>query len=476
MKFWQKAFLCIIIAFLIAFDISTYLLVNKSYSLSLKNEYATAESECYIIKKSLHDRISDISDLYTALNKDNLKIYMTPYGDYYKNQEIYMQLYQNNALVYSNYYHELDEFSDYDIGPNKKSIETREVDGISYLYITSYLDEPYSNLKFVYIKDIQTLEDSRNEMIKYSVIISIIVSIVLSIFIIGMLLKLTAPIRKLNKTAEEIANGQYQKRAEVKSKDEIGEFIYNFNTMAASVQTHIQKLSELTEEKQRFINNLAHEMRTPLTAITGYSEFLKYANCNHEESGKAIDYIIHQSERMKNMMGKLMELANINNGNINFNTINISEIIENVVNTLTQNINQKDIHVKLEFERINFLGDADLIESLVLNIMENAIRALANDGEIEVKTYGNEKELILSISDNGMGISERELQKIYEPFYTVDKSRSRSYGGAGLGLALCNQICGLHHAQMSISSKPNIGTKVEIRFTTLLQPDDNSKI
>ncbi|TGE39151.1 HAMP domain-containing histidine kinase [Desulfosporosinus fructosivorans] len=476
MKFWQKAFLCIIIVFLIGFDVATYLLVQKSYTLNTGNVYATAQNERYIIQKSLYDRISDISDLYTELNPDNLKMYINPYGDYYKNQNIYMELYRDDTLVYSNFNQASDERPELNIDPDEKSTVARVIDNVSYLFVTGYLDEPYSNLKFVYIKDIQDLTDYKHEMIRYAVMISIIVSLFLSVLIIGMLLKLTRPIRKLNKTAEEIANGHYQKRVEVKSRDEIGEFAHNFNAMADSVEVHIQKLFDLTEERQRFINNLAHEMRTPITAIMGYGEFLKCANCSPEESVKALDYIIQQSERMKNMTAKLMDLACLNNGNIKFETVNFQEILENIEQTLSQNIEKKKIHIKKDLQRTELQGDKDLLESLILNIMENAVRALPVGGEIEVKTYGDENELILSIADNGIGMKEGELGKVLEPFYRVDKSRSRVNGGAGLGLALSKQICDLHHAEMNMSSKPEMGTKVEIKFTTLLQSDDNSEI
>ncbi len=297
MKFWQKAFLCIIIVFLIGFDVTTFLIVGKSYSLSLENKYATAENERRVIQKSLFDRISGIAGLYTELNADNLKIYISPYGDYYKNQDTYMELYQNGALVYSNFHNNLDGRPELVIRPGEKSTVIRNVGGVSYLFISGYMDEPFSDLKFVFIKDIQDLVEYKSDMINYAVIISIIVSLFLSASIIGMLLRLTAPVWKLNKTAKEIAGGHYQKRVKVKSNDEIGEFACTFNSMADSVETHIQKLTELTEERQRFINNLAHEMRTPITAIKGYGEFLKCANYSKDEKVTAIDYIIHQSER-----------------------------------------------------------------------------------------------------------------------------------------------------------------------------------
>ncbi len=179
---------------------------------------------------------------------------------------------------------------------------------------------------------------------------------------------------------------------------------------------------------------------------------------------------------MKNLTGKLMDMACLSNGKIHLEKIDLQEIIEKVEQTLTQDINEKAIQVNKDLQSTEIQGDRDLIESLLSNIMENAIRFLPAGGKIEVKSYSDAKELALSISDNGIGMEEAELQKITEPFYRVDQSRSRAYGGAGLGLALCKQICDLHHAQINISSRANIGTKIEIRFTTLLQHNDDSEI
>lgn len=366
-----------------------------------------------------------------------------------------------------------------DIDQGEKSTIAREVDGVLYYFVTGYLEEPYSNMKFVYIKNIQDLADYKTQMIRHAEIIGTIVSVILSILILLLLLKLTRPIRKLNQMTEEIAGGNYQKRAHINGKDEIGEFAGNFNAMVDSVQAHIQKLSDITEERQRFIDNLAHEMRTPITAIMGYGEFLKYANYTPEEGVRAIDYIIHQSERMKSMAYKLMDLARLNNSEIVPQTVDLRDVLAYVESTLEQNIKEKHVQVEKDIQVILMDGDKDLIEALLLNIMENALRALPNGGKIEVKTHREGEGFMLSIADNGTGIRKVDISKVFEPFYRADKSRSRAYGGAGLGLALCKQICDLHHARMEVFSQPDVGTTITIKFpkfTTLPQLHDDSEI
>lgn len=476
MKFWQKAYICIILVFLIGFDVTVFLIIDKSYSLSMQEKYSTAENERHVIQASLQSRISGASDLYRKINAKNLKMYIAPYGDYYASQNIHMELYYGDDIVYSNFPYAMKARPELDIGKGEKSTISREVDGVHYYFVTGYLEEPHSNIKFVYIKNVQDLADYKAQMIRHAVIIGTIISVFLSVLLLFLLLRLTRPIRKLNQITEEIAGGNYQQRACIKSKDEIGEFAGNFNAMADSVQAHIQKLSDMTEERQRFIDNLAHEMRTPITAIMGYGEFLKYANYTPEEGVKAIDYIIHQSERMKNMARKLMDLARLNNTEIASQVIDLRDTLAYVESTLEHNTREKHVQVEKDLQVIFLEGDRDLMESLILNITENALRALPENGKIEVKTYPEGNGFMLSIADNGTGIGKDDISKVFEPFYRADKSRSRAYGGAGLGLSLCKQICDLHHAQMEISSQPDIGTTITIKFTTLPQLCDDSEM
>lgn len=473
MKFWQKIYLSVIFIFLISFDTITYLSITKSYSLNRSEVYSATENERHVIQSSINAKILGTSSYYKKINAQNLKMFIKPYGDYYLSQKIYIELYLNNSCVYSNSPSTLDQRSELQINRGEKSTITRTVNGISYYFVTSYLNVPNSNIKFVYIKNIQSLKNFKTEMIWYAILSSSIVFLILSVLLLTILLKLTDPIRQLNQGAKEIASGFYHKRLEIKSKDEIGELTCNFNKMAGSVENHIQELSELTENEQQFITNLAHEMRTPITAILGYGESMKYANLSEDEREKALSYIISESQRMKNMAAKLMNLTSLKHEKIQFQKIDLEKIIDKVESSLSEDVSSKNIKVIKDFQESQILGDKDLIESMAQNLMENSVRALADGGEIEVKTFGQGERLTLSIADNGIGMSKNNIQKIFEPFYRVDKSRSRAYGGAGLGLALCKAICDLHDATINVRSEPNKGTKFIIEFTTALQPDDN---
>ena len=238
MKFWQKAYICVILVFLMGFDITVFFLITESHSLSMKEKYSTAENERHVIQASLQNRISGTSSFYREINAKNLKMYIAPYGDYYADQNIFMELYYRDDIVYSNFPYAMEARPEPNIGRGEKSTLARKVDGVLYYFVAGYLDEPYSNVKFVYIKNIQDLADYKAQMIRHAVIIGVVISILLSILLLFLLLRLTRPIRKLNQITEDIAGGNYQKRACINGKDEIGEFAGNFNATVRISQGH----------------------------------------------------------------------------------------------------------------------------------------------------------------------------------------------------------------------------------------------
>jgi signal transduction histidine kinase len=221
----------------------------------------------------------------------------------------------------------------------------------------------------------------------------------------------------------------------------------------------------MSENRERFINDLAHEIRTPITAISGYAELLKIGNINAEECEKSIDYIIGQSQRMKNMASKLSDLARMSQGNIEKKPLDIANLVSNATATCRAQLVGKHIALRKDINDVNITGDAELIESLLQNLIENAAKYSEDGGRIDIQAYSENGESLIVIADCGKGMEESEIPKITEPFYRVDKSRSRAEGGVGLGLALCARICEIHNARLEIKTKPGAGTKIILRFT-----------
>nr|WP_240548522.1 HAMP domain-containing sensor histidine kinase [Paenibacillus lignilyticus] len=328
------------------------------------------------------------------------------------------------------------------------------------------------DLRLVISRKSDYLQEYHITLRQYFTKLSVVISIILSAALIFLLFQLTAPIRRLNKGVKAIAAGAYEQRVKVGGNDEIGELAQDFNRMADAVSNHIDTIKKASEDKEIFINNLTHELKTPITAIKGYSEFLNQANYNEEERKMAVRYIYEHIARLDVLSGKMMQLLYLKSGEIAMEPIEIENLFSYVVRMERQHIEAKQITVARECSANLVYGDRDLLQSLFINLIENSIKASSFGGEIQLRSYPHGEGVVLEVLDYGRGIPEKDIAKITEAFYVVDRSRSKELGGIGLGLSICNEIARLHHATLQIDSKENEYTKVSVYFTTPLQLED----
>jgi len=465
MRFWQKAFICTILLFLVGFDISAYLIIGKSYSMLLEQTTQNAINDHYLIKKSLRERLLAVRENYDEFNADNLAFLIQPYAGYYGNQQIYFEFYLKDELVYTSFAFE--RGFDLNVSEGQIGYGLIETGNTPFLWITSVLDAPFSDMKLIYIKKVQQIKDHRSQITAYCIAVSVIVSVILAGIIITMLLKLTSPLRKLNRAAIEMTAGNYSKKVDIKSHDEVGELASSFNAMSSHVQSHIDELSRLTESKQQFVDNLAHEIRTPITAILGYGEVMGNEKISDDERNMAIRYIISQSERIKNLSAKLIDLAYLGSVQAELERVALSEMVQSVEATVRKSLEEKDIAFTKQID-VDFLyTDRDLLETLLQNLVENAIRAVAVNGKVAITAILEDNNAAILVADDGIGMEPDELSKIAEPFYRVDRSRSRKHGGVGLGLSLCSSIAAVLGAELSFTSDLGKGTTAKVKFTTV---------
>ena len=465
MRFWQKACICTILLFLIGFDISAYLIIGKSYAVLLEQETQSALNDHHLVKRSLHERLLSVSENYNQFNADNLAFLVQPYAQYYGNQHIYFDFYLKNELVYSSCAFE-HSFS-LNVNEGQIGYGLIETNGTPFLWITSALDSPFLDMKLIYIKNEQHIKDYRSQITAYCIAVSVVVSVILAAAIIVMLLRLTSPLRKLNRAAIEMTAGDYNKKVDIRSHDEVGELAASFNAMSAHVQSHIDELSKLMESKQQFVDNLAHEIRTPITAILGYGEILGNEKISDDERHMAINYIISQSERIKNLSAKLMDLAYLGSVQAESERVALYEIIQSVEATVRKSCEEKNIELTAHIDVDYLHTDRDLLETLLQNLVENAVRAVAEKGTITITAMPEDDHVVILVVDNGIGMEQDELSKIPEPFYRVDKSRSRKHGGVGLGLSLCKSIATALGGELSFTSEFGKGTTAKVIFTTV---------
>ena len=241
-----------------------------------------------------------------------------------------------------------------------------------------------------------------------------------------------------------------------------GLFIYLM--MKRTVQ-QMEKLQEVAGKQEMLMGALAHEMKTPLTSIIGYSDTLRHVKLNDEQKDRALEHISREGKRLEKLSGKMLQMLGLHqNDSIKMESHSIGELLEHVVQLEAEQAAQRQIQLQTEYEDFSMKMDDELMESLLVNLIDNALRATEAGGRITVKAYKESGRKILEVADNGRGIPQEELGKITEAFYMVDKSRSRQEGGAGLGLALCVKIAEVHGGRLDITSQLGTGTKVRVIF------------
>lgn len=275
---------------------------------------------------------------------------------------------------------------------------------------------------------------------------------------------MTRPIRRLEKVAAKIAAGEQQLRSQNHSKDEIGQLSRSFNRMADRLVEKMEEQKAEARQKEDFTAAFAHELKTPLTSIIGYADMLNSVELTEEERREAYYYIYRQGKRLESLSHKLLKLVSIQKQPLERHPVSTQELEQNIRVTMRPIWKQKRIKGKIMMERGIIYGDYELLLSLFYNLLDNAVKAVSAGGFILLKGIVLENGYEVKVVDNGRGIPEREIERITEAFYMVDKSRSRKEGGAGIGMALCRQIVERHHGSMKIASKPGEGTVVQVVF------------
>lgn len=274
------------------------------------------------------------------------------------------------------------------------------------------------------------------------------------------------PVSELERGARKIAEGNYESRIGLKGRDEIAIVADQFNKMAEAISDKIAALHETAAHRQAFIDNLSHELKTPIASIMGRAETLLGREITEEDRNHSLTRIYHQCAWLERLSGKLMTLVMLQ-GEIEKKRESVVELFASVAETVSETLeaNGMELHADCKMGALNM--DFDLMRSALVNLIDNARKASERGSVIALNAHEN----IIEVKDCGGGIPPDEIAHITEPFYMVDRSRSKKSGGSGLGLALVRRIAEVHGAEMEIISTLGKGTVVKLIFA----PDDVDK-
>ena len=287
------------------------------------------------------------------------------------------------------------------------------------------------------------------------VTLGILAAVVLSFTMTRRLRRLTTAVRK-------IAGGDLTTRSRIASSDEFGQLSRDFDAMADKLQENLSRMEADMQQQESFMGAFAHELKTPMTAIIGFADLLRQGNLDESTRMTAANYIFTEGRRLEKLSFKLLELIVLRKDAIAMKRVWLNRYLEEIERALAPSLREKGIRLVCRAEQARAVLEPDLVKSLLYNLIDNASKAMDQGGIIGVKATAIPGGCQFYVADNGRGMEEKELARITEAFYRVDKSRSRAQGGAGLGLALCKQIVELHNGSIHFDSKPGAGTQVTV--------------
>lgn len=463
MKFKTKLVIYIIVTIALILSCSRYFVVRQNFVHSIesnaKQNAAQYTLERYMLESNIIKNIQEGEHI----TDEKIIEFVKQLYEYTGNNLEKIAIYKDNEEeIFSNF----ENLESVDIisilNQETDNYYLKQIGDKQYMIFSSYWSINNEGRYIVNAYDITRIYEERNNQMYEILLADIIILIVSTMFIIIISTVLTNPIKRLNETSKKIATGQFSERVNINTDDEIGELANSFNIMAEQIESKIKELNVSIQQKDDFISGFTHEIKNPMTTIVGYSDLLRLRKCDEETSQKALNYIYTEGKRLEKISYKLMQLMAITEEKIELEKIQIVDYINKIVRN--EKMVLENIEVELNIERAVVKGDKELLEVVIRNIIENAKKAEPKDNKITINGKLINNKYKLEVIDKGKGIPKEHINKVTQSFYMVDKSRTKSNGGSGIGLALCKKILEAHNSNIKIESEEGIKTIVSFEL------------
>ncbi len=467
MRLWQKVFLCALLLITLAINSTAFVVLKSSYDTIIANERDRAitqhtsfaagisnkvvyermlQGNHYLSEADVHQILSDTINA-SAESGYSMAVWSADgcVGQYQLSQpnETLRQAVTANEVA-SRICREADATR-----LHTGSIVT--IEGVPYTVYTAL--------------DITDVEKDMNQRFWFVLIMSEVFALVIGGVLMLIVFRLLSPLDRVNRSIRRIAAGDYQRRLPEKGSYEFVQLSRNVNQMAVSIEQKIDEIQQLADGRQQFIDDFAHEMKTPLTSILGFADILRIQrNMTEEQRREYADVIVKEASRLRSLSNKLLELTVSEHTEPEREPLNIPAFFDEITPSICALLATRAQKPIIQPVEATLSADKTLLTSLLYNLIDNASKASSEGSEINLSCRVQADTIALSVSDHGIGMSQEAIRRVTEPFYMVDKSRSRKSGGAGLGLSLCRKIAEQHGATMTIDSTPNVGTTVTVAF------------
>lgn len=459
MRLYAKIFLCGTAIFSAAFLVAGYLLLTNTYQNELNRERELALRQYQYDKFTVQSGlISDWQNITMGYAEDE-SFFERLVSNLGEGTAFYLE---TTRPLISNLPDKLDDSLVKEIKEDVISYQFQNVGEKSYLVTGGKIVQDEITVYMLRAVDITSITEKHKKLVEqfqrmYLAVLAVSmgVMLILSAFI-------TRPVKKMNLAAKRIARGDYKERLSSRGSDEIAELTESFNAMTDSIEEKVEELSEALRQREEFVANFAHELKTPLTSVIGYADMLYQRELSRQEIKDAAWYIMNEGMRLEALSLKLMDLFVLGRNEFLLEAMPAQEVLENVLQGIEPILQDRGANLKVQAENAYIKVEFDLLKTLIWNLIDNATKAGSSEitvvGTIKVERY------LLQVRDNGCGIPKEEIGKVTEAFYMVDKSRSRKQHGAGLGLALSEQIARIHGSGLKIESREQEGTVISLEL------------
>lgn len=461
MKLWMKIFIGTFILFTAYFYTGIFFMSQLSYQNSLHTAREQAVTQQNFILASYS---KDLQAIAGRKQGDELSQAIASLTEYYTQsyQNVSLQLFQDGQPI--NKISQKLQIPGTVLKPSGSLSSTvLEDENRKYILVGGTVLDKYV---LVYVQDITLLMDAQNRLLQELLLLGTGIELFLAVTLFVLMRKLTKPVKILQDATAKIASGEYDVRADVKGSDEIAALAVHFNDMAKEVSSRIEEQKKIACQKQQFIDNLAHELKTPLTSIYSSAELLQTTRFSGDDLLDSTSQIMRQVKRIQEMSKTLLDMAQNRKFSIEKKPVPLCPLFQKIQSEMAPALKSKNIDLIISCNAGSVEGDPVLLESLLTNLLDNAIKASAPHGTIYLFSFQKNGSVTIELRDQGKGIAPEHLEFIFDPFYRTDFARAKEEhsGGTGLGLALCKQIADMHGAEIDVQSVLKEGTSFSITF------------
>ncbi len=451
MKLWQKIYINTLMLFLPVLNIGLFFGAWMVFDYNLNEEQQRISEEVNLLSHTIVNDI-EILDSEQRLDEGIVEKVAAAYINYVSDKD------EQDSLILEF----VDEETDLVLGEQHMVVTSQGQ--VPVVQVRQLLQAPYEGYELSYVRNLTDFYNLWQSLKVVFTVISLLSSLLLALILYVLLYEITVPLQELTESVKRMKRGKGWKTIKVKGSEDVAQLTESFNEMGDEIQNQMLLLKKEVEIKQQLVDDLAHELRTPLTAIYGYAEYLQKAPCSEEERIDALEYIMDESKRLSHMGQVLLSMAIFREDYMMKEEVQSDIILKDVLMMLENILLEKRIKIKKDVPSFQFKGDRTMLICLLRNIIENAVRASDRGAKIWISMLDLENEVEIRIKDEGIGIEEKDLEKITDAFYRVDNARSRSNGGAGIGLNLSALIVERHMGSLEFESELGVGTTVLIHL------------